>query len=598
MNSEGSNACEKRHQMWREWVSIDRFFPFLIWLKGYRPPEFRADLVAGLTVGVVLIPQAMAYAMLAGMPAVFGLYAAAVTPMIAGLWGSLRQLATGPIAIMSLLVLTTLSPLAEPGSPDYVELAFVLAFMVGGIYLVIGFLRMGTIMAFISHSAVKGFTSAAALIIISTQLPHFLGIHVQRHDEFIVPLMIDIVRHVPSSHVPTVMLGLLALAIIVLLKKFLPKFPSALVALIVTTVAVMSLEFFSEGVAVVGAVPSGLPKLHAPEIEFEMLSLLFGSAVVIAMVSFAETYSVGKAISSETKQKVDVDQEFIGQGAANLVGSFFQCYPVAGSFSRSAINHATGAKTGISSVISALTVIVALLYLTPLLNHVPRAALAALVIHAVLTLFHPQEVFLLWKMNRHDGIVAITVFVLALISKPDYALLIGVLISLVLYLWKTMHPKVVRIAKDPQRDMFIDADLYEKPSCPQILQLRPDHSIYFANAQYVCDQILCRVKEQKTPVKFLLLDFQGIGFIDMTGIDDLSLLVEELASMGILVRFTYVQESVYEALQRSGFLSNWGPEMIVATKGEAIASMFAQIDHTYCQTVCPHAIYAECHTVK
>jgi len=597
IKSGGEKSNEAMSGGWHELFSKNRLLPFLSWLKGYGLPDFRADLVAGLTVGVILIPQAMAYAMLAGMPAVYGLYAAAVTPIIAGLWGSLRQLATGPIAIMSLLVLTTLSPLAEPGSSQYVELAFVLALMVGGIYLTIGLLRLGLVMAFISHSAVKGFTSAAALIIISTQLPHFLGISTERH-EFIVPLAVDIIGQIPLVHVPTVLLGLLALAIIIVIKKYKPNFPGALVALIATTLTVVGLDFFRDGVAVVGVVQGGLPYPHVPKVSFQLISSLLGSAVVIGMVSFAETYSVGKAISAETKQKVDVDQEFLGQGMANFFGSFFQCYPVAGSFSRSAINNATGAKTGVSSVLTGLSVIITLLFLTPFLHYIPRAALAALVIHAVFTLFHPKDVLRLWKMNRHDGMVAITVFVLALVSKPDYALLIGVLMSLMLYLWKTIHPRIDRIAKDPDRDLFINADLFEKPSCPQILQLRPDHSIYFANAQYVCDHILCRVKEQQTPVKFLLLDFQGISFIDMTGIDEMELLMEDLAGMGILVRMTYVHHGVYQALERAGFVRAWGVELIVESKGEAIKSMFAQVDHAYCKKACPYKIYQECESVK
>ncbi|MGI9571544.1 MAG: SulP family inorganic anion transporter, partial [Desulfobulbia bacterium] len=381
-----------------------RVFPFLDWLKGYQLETFKDDSIAGITVAVVLIPQAMAYAMLAGMPAVYGLYAAAVTPFIAALWGSLRQLATGPIAIMSLLVLTTLSSMAEPGSQEFIELAFLLAMMVGILYFLIGIFKMGIVMAFISHSAVKGFTAAAALIIISTQVPHFLGLTVQRH-EYVFHTLLEIVKGLPTLHFLTTLIGVIAIAIIYGLKKFRPNFPGALVALILTTCAAFFLKLGESGIAIVGKSPSGLPTPLLPPMDFDTISGLIGPAIVIAMVSFAETYSVGKAISSQTKQKVDVDQEFIGQGLANFIGSFFQCYPVSGSFSRTAINYAAGGKTGISSVISSFAVIIALLFLTPLLTYIPKAALAALVISAVLTLFHPKEVFKLWKMNRHDGIV-------------------------------------------------------------------------------------------------------------------------------------------------------------------------------------------------
>lgn len=574
-----------------------RFFPFLTWLEGYQIAFFRRDLLAGLTVAVVLIPQSMAYAMLAGMPPVYGLYAAAVTPFIAALWGSLRQLATGPIAIMSLLVLTTLSPLAEPGSTQFVELAFLLAFMVGGLYLGIGLFRLGVVMSFISYSAIKGFTSAAALIIIATQLPHFLGITVPRH-EFVFPMLLELVKGLPSVHIPTLAVGLVAFGIIYNIKKYRPNFPSGLLALVVTTCALVAFQLHENGIAIVGKIPSGLPHLHMPSFDFQTISSLLGPAVVISLVSFAETYSVGKAISAETKQKVDVDQEFIGQGMANLIGSIFQSYPVSGSFSRTAINYASGAKTGIASVIASWSVALTLLFLTPLFTYIPRAALAALVISAVLLLFHPKEVFILWRMNRHDGIIAVTVFVLALLTKPDYSLLIGVMASLIFFLWKTMHPRIVRLTKDPERDVFVNADVYNKPSCPQILQLRSDNCICFANAEYTVEHILSRLDECKTPIKFLLLDFQAVGFIDITGIDELRILHDEVKTRGVQLALMSVHLPVKEVLERSDMLNELKRGHLIENKGDAITFLFQHIDHGYCKNVCPYRLYHECSTVK
>jgi len=570
-----------------------RIFPFLEWLKGYQKSFLRGDLIAGITVAVVLIPQAMAYAMLAGMPPVYGLYAAAVTPLIGVLWGSLRQLATGPIAIMSLLVLTTLTPMAEAGSPQFVELSFLLAFMVGVIYFIVGIFRLGIGMAFISHSVVKGFTAAAALIIISTQLPHLLGLTVERH-EYVFHQLFEIVTSLPSLHIQTSMVGLAALGIIYGIKKVRPNLPAALVALIFTTVAVFLFRLDQSGIAIVGKTASGLPIPHVPMFDFDTISALLGPAVVIALVSFAETYSVGKAISSETKQKVDVDQEFIGQGMANIIGSFFQCYPVSGSFSRTAINLSSGAKTGVSSVVSSLSVIVTLLFLTPLLTYIPRATLAALVISAVLLLFHPKEVFRLWKLNRHDGIVAITVFVLALLTKPDYALLIGVMMSLMLFLWKTMHPRIVRVSKDPEFKMFINADELNKPSCPQLLQLRSDNAIYFANAEYTMDHILKRLDEHKTPIKFLLLDFHAVGFIDASGMFELRALHEELNTRCVRLALMGVNSPVKKVFVSSGFMDELEPTLFIENRGEAITVLFPFLFHEYCKRLCPHQLFYEC----
>jgi len=580
-----------------------RLFPFLEWLKGYDASTFRSDAAAGLTVAVVLIPQAMAYAMLAGLPPVYGLYAASVTPWIAALWGSLRQMGTGPIAIMSLLVLTTLTPMAEPGSRQYVEMAILLAHLVGLIYLLVGVLKMGQVMAFISHSAVKGFTAAAALIITATQLPHLLGLHVGRH-EYIFPMLLEILRGLGSIQVHTAVIGVFSFIIIYSLKRMNPKIPAGLIALALTGSVVYFFNLHEAGVVVVGQIPSGLPRPKLPLFDMDIGFSLIGPAVVIALVSFAETYSVGKAISSETKQKVDVDQEFIGQGLANLVGSFFQCYPVAGSFSRTAINFSSGARTGISSVVASIIVVVALLFLTPLLTYIPRAALAALVISAVLLLFHPKEVFALWKMNRHDGTVAITVFVLALVSKPDYALLIGVMISLIFFLWKTMHPRIVRITKDPVHNMFVNADLADKPSCPQILHLRSDNAMYFANAEYTVEHIIYRVEQVDTPLRFLLLDFQAVGFIDITAIDELPALNEELRTRKIRLAMMAVHRPVMEAFDRSGFIKEIDTECLIDSsclmehKGEAIIRLFAGLDHEYCRDKCPYALFYECSQVK
>ena len=576
---------------------IRKIFPFLNWFKAYSIGVFKSDALAGLTVAVVLIPQSMAYAMLAGLPPVYGLYAATIAPIIAALWGSLRQMASGPIAIMSLLVLTSLTPIAEAGSQQFIELSFLLAFMIGIIYLLVGLLRMGIIMSFISHSAVKGFTSAAALIIISTQLPHLLGIHVESH-EYVFLKFVAIWKGLGGVHWFTLGIGLLALMIISVLKKYKPNFPAAIVALVTTTILVAWFNLDQNGVAIIGKVPKGLPLPLIPPFEFSTMSMLVGPAMVIAMVSFAETYSVGKSIAGQTKQKLDVNQEFIGQGVANLAGSFFQCYPSSGSFSRSAINFSSGAKTGISSAVTSFGVVIALLFLTPLLTYIPKAALAALVINAVWMLFNPKEVFQLWKMNRHDGIVAICVFVLSLLTKPDYALLIGVIMSLMFFLWKTMHPRIIRISKNPELGMFMNAEFGNIPSCPQILQLRSDNSIFFANAEYTIENILSKFGEQKISPKFLLLDLQSMTFLDITGVNELRALQEELKQTNTELALMEIHLPVKKVLESSGFIYEVRKDLLFQKRGDAYECLFSLLDHNYCRKKCKYTLFNECHTVK
>jgi len=577
--------------------SMLRLLPFIAWIRTYRPVWIKNDVIAGVTVAAVLIPQSMAYAILAGLPPVYGLYAAAAAPMIGALWGSLPQLATGPIAIMSLLVLTSLRPYAEPGTPSFVGMAFLLAFMVGIIYLLVGLFRLGEVMSFISHAAVKGFTAAAALIITATQLPNFLGIQVEGH-EYIFPQLVEIIRRMPDLQLPTLAVGAAAFGIIYGIKRLRPAFPASIVALMLTTAATFLFHLDERGVAVIGRIPEGLPRLGLPNFDIQIMSDLIGPAVVIAMVSFAETYSVGKAVSSKTKQPLDVDQEFIGQGLANVAGSFLQSYPVSGSFSRTAINFAAGAKTGLSGVVCGLVVILALLLFTPLFTYIPKTALAALVISAVLLLFHPKEVFRLWRMNRHDGVVALTVFVISLLAKPDYALLIGVTISLILFLWQTMHPRIVRVTKDPRHNMFVNGDVFQLPSCPQILQLRSDNVIYFANAEYTVDHLLQRLEEVKTPVRFLLVDLQAIGFIDLTGIDELKRLIETCLRRKLRVAFMSIHAPVMETFRRSGLVDAVDSDLLIANRGEAIGTLFAKLDHAYCRDFCPYSLFYECAAKK
>ncbi len=569
-----------------------RLTPFTSWWPEVGLGTLRRDLLAGLTVAVVLIPQAMAYAMLAGLPPIYGLYAAAVTPAVAALWGSLRQLATGPMAIMSLLVFTTLSPLAAPMTPRYLELAFELSLLIGAIYLLIGFFNLGFIMAFVSHATVKGFTAAAALIIIATQLPHLLGVTVSRHDEPI-GFFLELARSLGDVNGPTLAVGAASFGVIYGLKRLWPRFPAALVAIAGATVAVHFLHLAGDGVAIIGKVPAGLPGFHLPEVHQATFLPLLGPALVIALVSFAETYAVGKTLSDETGQKVDVNQEFIGQGLGNLVGGFFQCFPVSGSLARTATAYASGARTALASAFSAGVVILTLLFLTPLLTSVPQAALAALIISAVMLLFHPWQVLSLWRKNRHDGVVAISVFVLSLLIKPDYALLIGIIISLVLFLWVTMHPRIVQIAWNPEARAYLNAEAGDASCCPQVVILRVDNAIYFANAEYTADTLREKIAEveasSSVALQYVLLDFKGVGFVDLTGVDELRGLHHELVERGLGLRIVSLHLPVRQVFESSGFLVELGEDTIHASYHEAMERLRLHLDHDLCGKRCPYS---------
>jgi SulP family sulfate permease len=570
-----------------------RLLPFLGWAQGYDVRALRRDTVAGVTVAVVLIPQSMAYALLAGLPAHHGLWAALVTPAVGALWGSLRQLATGPHAIVSLLVLTTLSAHAEPGSPAYAALAFQLAAMVGAVYLMLGLFRLGSAMSFVSSSTVKGFNAAAALIIIATQLPHLLGLPASGSSSAIVGLW-DAARHLRATSLPTLGVGLLAFVMIYGIKRRFPRFPAALVA--VSSLAALAWGFglAERGVAIIGEVPRGLPVPMLPALRLDLVPQLLGPAFVIALVGFTGTYSIGRAISEQTHQRVDSNQELIGQGLANLAGSLFQSFPVSGSFSRTALGHSVGACSGVASLVASGVVLLALLFLAPALGYIPRAALAAVVIAAVLLLFHPVEVFSLWNKNRHDGIVAVTVFVLALLLEPDHALLIGVIVSLGLFLWKSMHPRIVVVTRRPGEQVWVNHALESLPLCPQLCMVRIDTAIYFANAEYTVEHVLEALAEHGPEARFLVLDMKGVGFIDITGAEELGRLQHELAARHVGLAMVGLHQPVQRVIDAAGVIERIGPHRLYTSYLEAVGALLPLLDHDLCRERCAHRVFDAC----
>ena len=575
---------------------MDRFLPFLLWVRVYNRKVFTQDLVAGLTVAVVLVPQSMAYALIAGLPPVYGLYAASIPVIIATLFGSSPQLATGPVAIVSFLTFTSLTSYAKPGEEKFIELAILMAFLVGIIQIAIGVFRLGFLVSFVSHAVIMGFTNAAAIIIIITQIPALLGIKVEQR-ELIFQNLYEIAINVPKTNLYTLVLGLASIGIIIGLRRINRNIPSALVAVIIFTALSYFLSFESYGIRVVGNIPQGLPYPSIPYIDLDLLDRLLGKAFIIALVGFMEAYAIAKFIANQTKQKLDVNQELIGQGLANLVGSFFKSFPVSGSFSRSAVNFQAGAKTGMSNIISACFVIATLLLAGPLLYYLPRPVLSAIVITAVLSLIRPHYFIHLWKTNRYDGISAITTFALSFIMKPDYAILIGVFLSLSLFLWRSLHPRIVRMSRDPISGTFVNAEANNLPICPQIEMLRPEASLYYANVENILEEIKNIIKD-KPALKYLVIDGESINYVDGTALEVLYDFCEDLKNLGINLVFVNVKAPVREAMIHSGFLDELGKENILPSKGYAIGFLFKSLDHQYCAKVCPYALFNECYTVK
>ncbi len=417
-------------------------FPFTKWISEWKKPEVvRADILAGITVALVLIPQSMAYAQLAGLPIYYGLYAAFIPPAIAALFGSSRQLATGPVAMASLITFATLQTLELPGSQLYIAYAILLALLVGIFRIVLGIFKLGMLVNFLSLPLVIGFTSAAAIIIATSQLDKIFGVEITKGTCHYQTVWRIISATYENVHWPTFFMAALAIIIMVSLRTINKKIPNVLVAVVITLL--ISWLFNYKG-ALVGTVPAGLPAFSIPDFQWGLFPKLAAGALVITFLGLMEATSIAKAVAVKTKQRLDINQELIGQGLSNIVGSFFQSFPVSGSFSRTAVNFSAGAITGMSSVVTSFVVIAVLLWFTPLFYYLPQATLAAIIVVAVSSLIKVRPIVSAWKTNPLDASVAIITFCLTLYFAPQIqnAIFVGVALSLLLFLFKTMRPHV------------------------------------------------------------------------------------------------------------------------------------------------------------
>ena len=629
---------------------LAKVFPFLAWFKNYDKASLQLDALSGLTVALVLIPQSMAYAQLAGLPAYYGLYASFLPPMVAALFGSSRQLATGPVAVVSLMTAASLAPLATAGSPGYIAYAVLLALMVGIFQLTLGILRLGLVVNFLSHPVVNGFTNAAALIIASSQLSKMFGVYVDtasHHYETIIHVVQAATHY---THWPSLLMGVFAFGIMYGLKWLSPRIPNVLVAVVITTTiswatgfqhdrhvgidaiesasahhlieafnnassalpplaegrtqfgemlekakkshdeigvldaehqvdvvnlnishlqeevhsnreqirAILlagvvqadgSLTFYPEdkvpaglesdgrtwrikvgnepldtgklkmmgGGAVVGTIPKGLPSMSIPPINIGVMLHLLPFAAIISLLGFMEAISIAKAMAGKTGQRLDPNQELIGQGLGNICGAIGKSYPTSGSFSRSAVNLQARAVSGLSSVFTSLAVVIVLLFFTPLLYHLPQAVLAAVIMMAVIGLLNVSGFIHAWKAKWYDGAISIISFVGTMVFAPhlDKGIMIGVVLSLTVFLYKSMRPRVAFLSRSEDEALRC-VTTHALEECPYVTLVRFDGPLFFANASYLEDTITEMIRS-KEGLNHILLVSNGINDIDSSG---------------------------------------------------------------------------------
>ncbi len=557
----------------------DQFFPFISWIGELRDVgTLRADVVAGITVALVLVPQSMAYASLAGLPPYYGLYASFLPVLIAAIWGSSRQLATGPVAVVSLMTAASLEPLAAANPDGYLAYAMLLALMVGIFQLFLGLFRLGILVDFLSHPVVVGFTNAAALIIGTSQLSKLFGVSVEKAEHHYETIIRVVQAALENTHLLTLYIAILSLGALWSVRRFAPKLPNVLIVVVITTVLSWWIDFEGKGGAVVGTIPEGLPGFGFPVIDFQVAIHMITAAVTIALIGFMEAISIAKTMASQSRDRLDPNQELVGQGLANITSSLFNGYPVSGSFSRSAVNFAAGAKTGFSSVVTAIVVGITLMLLTPLLYHLPQAALGAVIIMAVINLIKFKPIVHAWKVEKHDGIVAVVTFVLTLIFAPhlDKGIIIGVVLSLGLFVFRTMRPRFMEVSMHEDGTLR-DVDLFHLPTSETVAVVRLDMSLYFANAGFLENKIL-EIVADRPKLQFLILDAQGINSIDATGEGILNELLDRLASNDIELLIARAKRQFIGGMTESGLLEKIGRKNIFRRVGEAVYYATVRLD--------------------
>ncbi len=552
-------------------MNIRKFLPVLDWLPAYRREWLKGDLSAGLTVGVMLIPQGMAYAMIAGLPPLYGLYASTIPIILYALFGTSRQLAVGPVAMVSLLTAAGIGSLAGGDMQTYIMLAIALAFFVGLIQFLLGAFRLGFLVNFLSHPVISGFTSAAALIIGLSQLKHLLGIDIPR-SHHVHEILGHALSNLADIHWGTFAIGALGIGLILGARRVSRAIPGPLLAVVFGILAVYLLGMQEAGVKIVGEVPKGLPSLVVPQMDLGILGDLLPIALAISLVSFMESIAVAKAIQSKHRNyKVVPNQELIALGLANIGGSFFQSYPTTGGFSRTAVNDQAGANTGLASIISALLIILTLLFLTPLFYYLPNAILASVIMVAVFGLIDFKEAVHLWHTNRTDFVMLLVTFVATLALGIEQGIGIGVVLSLAMVIYSTTRPHVAVLGKVPGTNFFRNEDRFpEVEKNPELLILRFDAPLYFANINYFRDTIDTAIAHKGESLKAVILSAESIDSIDSSAMHALEDLIRDLRKAGIHLLFAGLKGPVRDAMVRSGMMGTIGTNHLFMDVQEAV----------------------------
>ncbi len=572
--------------------SLLRFFPFLQWLPLVNKQSLQKDFMAGVTGAVVVLPQGVAFATIAGLPPQYGLYTAMITPIIAALFGSSRHLVSGPTTAISIVVFSSISQYATPGSPEFIQLALTLTFLAGVYQFAFGVARLGVLVNFVSHTVVIAFTAAAAILIATSQVKHVLGLELERGHSF-AHTWYEVFNNIGNANLYVFIIAVATLAVALFGRKLSKRVPHLLLGLVVGSFLALGLGADIHQIKLVGEIPSQLPPLSTPTFSMETIRMLAPQAFAVALLGLIEAVSIARSVATRSHQHIDGNQEFIGQGMSNIISSFFSSYAGSGSFTRSGINYDSGAQTPVSAIFAAVILMAIVLMIAPLTAYLPVAAMGGvilLVAYNLIDFHHIKEIF---KTNRTETSIFLVTFFSTLFLELEFAIYTGVLLSLVLFLAKTSKPQITMLAPDAseERRPLINIDTKPLDECSQIKILRIDRSIYFGSVSYLQSRL--QAVESKTGIKNILLVASRINYIDMAGAEMLTLEALRLQSMGGGLYICGLKAEIWQFLAEGGFLRKIGTQYFFADKSSAIKFLNHGLDEKICDQ-CQHHVFKEC----
>ena len=576
-----------------------RLFPFLRWWPNVTPQTLKSDAVAAVTGAMIVLPQAVAFATIAGLPPEYGLYAAMVPAIVAALWGSSWHLVSGPTTAISIVVFASISPLAPPGSPQFIGLVLTLTFLAGLIQLAMGLARLGALVNFISHTVIIGFTAGAAILIATSQLKNFFGVDIPRGAHF-HEVLFHFGTHIADTQPWVLTVGVITLVAGILAKRYLGKLPYMIVAMVVGGIAaaIINIRLGAEatGIETVGALAASFPPLSVPDFSLTAIQQTLFPAMIIAILALTEAVAIARSVATRSDQRIDSNQEFVGQGLSNIVGSFFSSYASSGSFNRSGVNYASGARTPLAAAMSAVFLLLIVLLVAPLAAYLPVPAMAAILFIVAWSLIDFHHIGEILRRHKRERIVLAITFVGTLVDL-EKGIFVGILASLLFYLYRTSQPSIRELVPsyvdrhDPQRKLVtVDSDA---PGCAQMAILRVEGPVFFGAVEHV-QKHFRHVDEADPKKKHLMLAARAIGFVDLAGADMFAKEAVRRRKLGGGLYIVGVQPDLCEMMKRSGQVDAVGDENIFRHKGEAIHTIYSRLDSEICRT-CTARVFHECH---